>query len=87
MKRNQAPRDWQNEMSTGASEERLRYQPTKKLHKAHQTNITFFLARSTHARLKQMAQERNLSLQQLLAVAVDKLLAEAGEPTFKVKDD
>jgi hypothetical protein len=52
-----------------------------------QTNMTFFMAISTNAVLKELAKTRGISMQQLVAEFVDKGLAEAGEPPFKVRDE
>lgn len=51
-----------------------------------QTNMTFFMAISTHKALRELANTRGVSLQQLVAEFVDKGLAEAGEAPFKLRD-
>ena len=42
--------------------------------------MTFFMAVSTHKQLKRIALERNTSLQQLVAEAVDQWLANQNDP-------
>jgi hypothetical protein len=67
---------------TWQAEQRVKTAPDKK-----KTNITFFLALSTHKRLKEIALERNTSLQQIVAQAVDEWLArEADGAVYKPKD-
>lgn len=51
------------------------------------TNMTFFMSLSTHRSLKELAATRGISMQQLVAEFVDRGLAEAGEATFKAKDE
>lgn len=51
-----------------------------------QTNMTFFMAISTHKAIKELAATRGVSLQQQVAEWVDRGLAEAGEAPFKVRD-
>jgi hypothetical protein len=82
-RRDQPPPTWQSDLGSDAP---ARYQPRARVTKEDRTNITFFLARTTHTKLKEMALARNLSLQQLLAVAVDEFLARAGGDTFKETD-
>ncbi len=52
-----------------------------------QTNMTFFMAISTHRALRELANMRGVSLQQLVAQFVDRGLSEAGEAPFKLRDD
>ena len=47
-------------------------------------SMTFFMPRPTARRMKAIALERNTSLQQLVAEAVDEWLAKRGEPPFEV---
>lgn len=46
-------------------------------------SMTFFLPRPTAMRMKAIALDRNTSLQQLVAEAVDEWLAKRGEPPFQ----
>ena len=82
------PAGWEKELEdVGGATERDVYVAKPRVISEKKTNITFFLARSTHTRLKQLALERNTSLQQLVAEAVDNWLAGQSEPTFKAKDE
>ncbi|MGA7329356.1 MAG: ribbon-helix-helix domain-containing protein [Rhodomicrobium sp.] len=65
----------------GAAKETLRA-PTRGRPDRPYVSQTFFVPRETHGRLKELAAKRNISVQMLLAEAVDAWLAEQGEPPF-----
>ena len=75
--------------AVGAEEQkRFEAQPkSKKSKNKTQINMTLWMARSTHKALTGIARTRDISLQQLVAVAVDRVLAEEGEEPFKQKDE
>ena len=52
---------------------------------AKKIGMTFFMAPTTHTRMKELALARKTSLQQLVAEAVDEWLANQGESEFKYK--
>ena len=66
----------------------------RKTHKAerkvaghNKIGMTFYMAPSTHKRLKDIASERQTSLQQLVAEALDEWFARKNEPAFQYKAD
>lgn len=87
MRRRQTTTSETEKALDGANDERPLYEPKSRVDmhpkRKDRINMTFFMSVATHGRLKALALERNTSLQQLVAQALDKWLAEQAEPPFE----